>query len=233
MVRERSRHGIRAFLTLLGTAIAAAGVGVFLSPHRHAHAQVLVDEAALLERAAASRAKGREDAPVLIYEISDFQCPYCRRFARDVFPLIDSTYVATGKVQWVFVNLPLPSHPRSWGAAKAALCAGAVADAFWSFRDRLFATQREWVDSSDALRTFVRLAREAGIPVAPFQDCLFMDRVAPLLLEDVLFAATADVTGTPTFIIHPNHNVVGLKSFEEWQMVIEAALERRAAEEGR
>ena len=213
---------------MLGMLAACLCSGMLLVSPSPASAQLLVDETELLARAAASRAKGMQDAPVLVYEISDFQCPYCSNFASTVFPLIDSLYVQTGRVQWVFVNLPLPSHPRAWGAAKAALCAGAVADEFWSYRERLFSEQRKWVGADDATHVFIQFAREAGIPVAAFQDCLLMDRVAPLLLEDVLFAAKTDVSGTPTFIIHPDRNVVGFKSFEEWQVIIEAALERHA-----
>ena len=42
--------------------------------------------------------------------MSHFQCPYCAQFAQDVFPSIDSAYVRTGLVQWVYVNLPLPAQ---------------------------------------------------------------------------------------------------------------------------
>src|SRR5512143_451475 len=75
--------------------------------------------AALLERAGMSRAKGEKGAPVTVMEISDFQCPFCGQFAREVYPRLDSAYVKTGKVQWVFVNLPLPNHANSWLAAEA------------------------------------------------------------------------------------------------------------------
>lgn len=185
------------------------------------------DEATLIHRAAASRALGREDAPVLVYEITDFQCPYCARFADTVFPLIDSAFVATGKVQWVFVNLPLPSHTRSWSAAKAAMCAGGVADMFWPLRERLFRDQNEWSAAPDPFQVFARYAGELGVPAEPFRECMMMDRVVSILLEDVLFAATARVSGTPTFIIHPDQNIVGFKTFEQWQMLLESALERQ------
>lgn len=179
------------------------------------------------DRAAVSRAKGYEQAPILVYEIADFQCPYCARFSNDVFPKLDRAYVQTGKVQWVFVNLPLPPHPKAWAAAEAALCAGAVADSFWPFHNRLFAHQREWSDAEDPMPIFLRYAEEAEIPIDEFRDCMVADHVAQLLLKDVVFAATARVNGTPTFIIDGEKSIVGLKSFEEWKEILEEALKKR------
>ena len=48
----------------------------------------------------AARTKGVATAPVTIYEMSDFQCPYCRRFSLETFPALEREYVATGKVRW-------------------------------------------------------------------------------------------------------------------------------------
>jgi protein-disulfide isomerase len=222
--RRWSRRGVMATV-VLGT-LGAGGTELTAQDATPAPA------AALIERALESRAKGDARASVVVFEVADFQCPYCARFSRTVFPAIDSVYIRTGKVQWVFVNLPLPSHHRAWGAAKAALCAGAVGDAFWSVHQRLFSGQPEWSTARDAAMVFTRYAHEAGVPLEPFRDCLLNDRVAPLILEDILFAAQQRVGGTPTFLISPDHKLVGLKSFEEWQVLIEDAL-RRLRENGR
>jgi len=181
-----------------------------------------------IERAAASRARGREDAPVLVYEIADFQCPFCARFSREVFPRLDSAYVQEGDVQWVFVNLPLPNHPRAWAAAEAALCAGAVADAFWTLHDRLFNGRDEWSEAPDPLEVFMRYAEEAGIPIEPFRECIVTDLVAPLLLKDIIFAASSRLSGTPTFVIDQERVIVGHRSYEEWQEILGEALRKKA-----
>nr|PZN89184.1 MAG: hypothetical protein DIU52_14705 [bacterium] len=189
-------------------------------------------ERSLQKRAAASRAKGAESAPVLVFEVADFQCPYCARFWKETFPRLDSAYIRTGKVRWVFVNLPLPSHPHAWAAAEAALCAGATGGDFWFLHDRLFANQREWSALADPLPVFIRYAREGGVSEPEFRACIEADLVAPLILEDVIFAARAGVRGTPAFLTSEDQTVVGLKSFEEWEQVLEEAL-RRAAAAGR
>jgi protein-disulfide isomerase len=180
----------------------------------------------LLERAALSRAKGQAGAPVMVYEIADFQCPHCARFAREVFPRIDSAFVKTGKVQWFFVNLPQPMHGNAWLATEAALCAGAVADRFWVMHERLFATQNDWANAPDAASAFSRFAKDAGVPSDPFQDCMIADRLAALIIQDIIFAVNARISGTPAFIINNEQMVVGVKPFEEWRELLEKALKK-------
>jgi len=206
------RSSIRAALALL-LCLAPPG----------AQAQERDGRADLLERAAMSRAKGSERAPVTVFEIADFQCPYCAEFAADVFPRIDEEFIRTGRVQWVFVNLPLPNHRQAWAAAEAALCAGAVAGRFWTMHDRLFEAQAAWSSGEGAARLFSRYAREAGVPQAEYDRCVAEDSVAPLILQDVLGASASEIGATPTFIVNREQKVVGLQSFEEWKELLERA----------
>ncbi len=186
----------------------------------------LAQDSKLTERAATNRVKGNLDAHVVVFEFADFQCPYCARFAREVFPRIDSAYVRTGKVQWIFVNLPLPNHANAWGAAEAAMCAGAAGEKFWPLHDRLFLNQQDWSVASDPAPIFARYAREAGVPMAEWQACVAADRTAALLIRDVLYASNARVSGTPAFVINNEPIFVGMKTFEEWRDLLEAALKR-------
>jgi protein-disulfide isomerase len=179
----------------------------------------------MLKQAAESRSKGPDGAPVLVYEISDFQCPHCRRFAVDVFPQIDSAYIRTNRVQWVFVSLPMPSHLNSWAAAEAALCAGAVANRFWALHDRLFESHAEWANATQPGPILARYAREAGVPMDAWSACVAEDRVAPLILQDVIFGSR--VTGTPTFVVNNQQTVVGVKTFAEWREILDGLLKQR------
>ncbi|HEX6587927.1 MAG TPA: thioredoxin domain-containing protein [Longimicrobiales bacterium] len=204
------------------TVLSAALLCAMAAP---AIAQTSANEGtAVLEAAAEARARGSRDAPVVVFEIADFQCPYCARFAEEVFPSIDSAYVQTGQVQWVFVNLPLPAHREAWGAAEAALCAGAADGSFWEVHDLLYARQREWSGAPDAAPRFLAYAAEAGIAGPEYARCIAEDRVAPLIIQDLLGAAAADISGTPTFIVNRQSRVVGLRTFEEWREILDAAL---------
>lgn len=182
-------------------------------------------QARLLRQAAESRSKGAAGAPVLVYEISDFQCPYCRKFAVEVFPQIDSAYIRTNRVQWVFVSLPMPSHMNAWVAAEAALCAGAVANRFWWMHDRIFASHAEWSVAADPGPIMARHARDAGVPMEAWEACVAEDRVAPLILQDVIFGSR--VSGTPTYIVNNQQTVVGVKTFAEWREILDGLLRKR------
>lgn len=187
------------------------------------------DDDGLLQRAVASRTKGADSAQVTVYEIADFQCPYCAQFAATVGPRLDEAYVQTGRIQWVFLNLPLHTHPFAWPAAEAAVCAGGLGDAFWPMHDRLFQEQATWSAERDPMPSFQRYAEEMGVPGDGFRDCMTRDRVAALLLQDITSVVGAQITGTPTFIIIKGRDVVsrvvGLKTFEEWTELLDSALE--------
>jgi protein-disulfide isomerase len=181
-----------------------------------------------VEKASSSRSKGADDAPVLVYEIADFECSHCARFAIEVFPQIDSAFVKTGKVQWVYVNLPVPTHPTSWLAHEAALCAGAVADRFWQMHDMLYASQEAWMSASDPFAMLDRFAKELEIPAAPFRNCTETDAVSSLLLQDIMFAMAGRINGTPAFIVDNEQSVMGLKSFEEWKSILEPLIKAKS-----
>src|SRR5690606_28760493 len=107
----------------------------------------------------------------------------------------------------------------AWLAAEAALCAGAVSNRFWIMHDRLFVASAEWIEADDPSAVLARYARESGVTMDLYTQCVEKDRVAPLILQDVIFGSR--VTGTPTFIVNNQRTVVGLKSFEEWKEILE------------
>jgi protein-disulfide isomerase len=181
----------------------------------------------VLARASRGREKGA-GARVSVVEISDFQCPYCRQFFETTYRRFDSAYVKTGKVQLVYINLPLPMHNQAYGAAEAAMCAGAQGK-FWEMHDRLFATQREWGGQADAAQRFARFALELKLDPAAYRDCVDNDRTAPLILNDAMQATGAGVNGTPAFIVNRTQMLNGAVTFEQLSAAVEAALAAPAA----
>lgn len=196
--------------------------GVLLSTAHTTYAQ----DTKVAERAATGRQKGAPDASVTVYEIADFQCPFCSRFAREVMPHIDSAYVKTGKVKWIYVNLPLPNHANSWLAAEAAMCAGGVGNQFWAMHDRLFANQSEWAPLVDPAPTFARYAKQIGLSEDAYGACTASDKTASILVRDLLNAAAAGVTGTPAFVINNEPIFAGYRPFEEWRDLLDTALKK-------
>lgn len=149
----------------------------------------------------ANRAKGRGDAPITMYEMSDFQCPFCRSFTLETMPALEREYVATGKLRVVYINLPLPSvHKNAMLAAQAALCA-AEQRRFWPMHDELFRHQEAWATLADPRPYFLALGDSAGAGRAPFARCLATDATAAAVQSDAQRARRAGAKSTPTFYI--------------------------------
>lgn len=222
-IRPAARVTILMLMLALayGRGLGAPLAGQTSAAEAGAHAAT----SAAVERALESRARGNEDASVVVFEIADFQCPHCARFAATVGPELHERYVDTGEVQWVFVNLPLHTHPLAWHAAEAALCAGAAGDAFWPMHDRIFAEQERWGAAADPAAHFARYAAELEVPTEAYSACVEDDAVASLILQDLGSAVSAGVTGTPTFIVMKDDQVVdrivGIRTVEEWAKVLD------------
>jgi protein-disulfide isomerase len=138
---------------------------------------------------------GARNAPLAIVAYSDFQCPYCARFADTTFRDLEKQYISKGKVLFAFRHLPLTRiHPQAFSAAAAATCA-AEQGKFWEMHDRLFAATRQLSDSS-----WPSFARELRLDVSRFQSCL-VDSGPAVVQKDVELAHALQVTGTPTFLI--------------------------------
>src|SRR5262249_55804702 len=106
----------------------------------------------------AARSKGARAAPVTVYEMADFQCPACRMCRVAVLPTRERELVATGKVRWVFINLPLTNlHPNAVAAAEVAMCA-ARQGRFWQTHDALYAEQDTWAKLPDPGPTLSAIA---------------------------------------------------------------------------
>jgi protein-disulfide isomerase len=148
-----------------------------------------------------SRTKGSARAPVTVYEMSDFQCPYCRQFARETFPALERTYINSGKVRWVFINLPLTDiHEHASAAAQLALCA-AQQKGFWRIHDLLFLHQETWAPLKEAGPFFLSLADSAGISKPALLTCLESPETLQAVMADAEGAARSGASSTPTFYI--------------------------------
>jgi protein-disulfide isomerase len=149
----------------------------------------------------ASRTLGSSTAPITVYEMSDFQCPYCRRFSLETFPALEREYVATGKVRWVFVNFPLTSlHSNAVPAAETALCA-AKQSAFWPVHDLLFKHQETWAPLKEPAAFFLSLADSAKISKPALLECVRSPATRAEVRAEAEGAERSGASSTPTFYI--------------------------------
>jgi len=171
--------------------------------------------------------KGNGSAKVALIEFSDYQCPFCSRYSRDTLPQIAGDYIDTGKIKYVFRDLPLSFHKLAFKAAEAAHCAGAQ-DKFWEMHDVLFQNP-----SALAPEQLAAHAKTVGVDDAQFQQCLTTGKFAADINKDIADAGAAGITGTPAFlvgVIQPDGRVKvvkklsGAKPFAEFKAALDAAL---------
>jgi protein-disulfide isomerase len=176
----------------------------------------------------AGRVRGAVTAPVTVYEMSDFQCPYCREFATTTFPAIDSAYVATGKVRWAFVNFPLTNiHHNAVPAAEVALCA-AQQGAFWRVHDLLYRHQDVWAPLKEPAAFFLTLADSARISRPALLACLQSPATEDAIRADAQGAERSGASSTPTFYIEGGL-LVGAQPLPVFRQVLDSILRVKAA----
>jgi protein-disulfide isomerase len=176
----------------------------------------------------ATRSTGRADAPVTVFEMSDFQCPFCRHFALETLPALEREYVASGKVRLIFVNFPMTNlHPNAWAAAEVAICA-AQQQKFWPVHDILFQRQERWAPLKTPGAYLVALADSAGTDSASMARCAASDASRAAVQADSTAAARAGAHGTPTFYIEGGL-IAGDAPVEVFREVLDSVYKSRAA----
>src|SRR5437870_2964473 len=139
--------------------------------------------------------KGDRKARVAVIEFSDYQCPFCGRYVTNTFSQIENDYVETGKVKYVFRDLPLEFHKNAFKAAEAAHCAGEQGK-FWEMHDLLFQNQ-----AALAPEQLPGYAKSLGLSEAGFSRCMESGQFAAGIKKDIADAGTVGISGTPTFLI--------------------------------
>lgn len=146
---------------------------------------------------------GSSNASVTMIEFSDFQCPFCGQFFSQTLPDVEKNYVDSGKVKFVFKNMPLTNlHPNARSAAMAAECANEQ-DKFWEYHNTLFENQTSWsgLDATDATKMFKQYASELGLDANSFNSCIDSEKYANTVDKDFQDGTSYGVNGTPTFFI--------------------------------
>ncbi len=142
--------------------------------------------------------KGNADAPVTVTVFGDFQCPSCAVAYQRIEGGIDTTYIETGKVKFIYHDFPLPMHPNAIPAAQAARAAGAQGK-FWAMHDLLYARQTEWGEDSDVTKRLKSYAAELGLDQQAFDKALDDKQYDSVLTAAVTDGTKQGINATPTY----------------------------------
>lgn len=171
--------------------------------------------------------KGNPNAPILIVEYSDYDCPFCKNF-HETMNQIMNEYGVTGKVAWAYRQFPIPQlHPNAPRISEAALCVGEVAgnDAFWKFSDLIF--QERDINEATNITRIPEYARTAGADPAAFQACLESGTQKAVVEASYNEGVAAGIQGTPhSFVLIGNQQaaIEGAQPYEVVKQIVENLL---------
>lgn len=172
-------------------------------------------------------AQGSEAAPLVIVEFSDYQCSFCARHTKQTYPEIYEKYIKTGKLRYVFMDKPLPSHDMSAQVAEAAHCA-AEQGKFREMHEKL-------LYEPESQKDLTTLASKLDLDIKKFESCMNSKKYAAKVASNLSLANRLEVPSVPGFVIasrDPNNPqkvkgisfIRGAKPFSRFQMEIEQAL---------
>lgn len=144
--------------------------------------------------------KGSESAPVEITEYADYQCPFCQTFATLQMPTIEERLIKTGKLRWRYRDFPLQQHEFARLAAHSAACADEQGK-YWQQHDRIYEGQAEWSAARDAGDHFRNYARDIGLDLARYDQCMKSGKYAGRIQASLEEGQRAGVASTPTLLV--------------------------------
>jgi protein-disulfide isomerase len=142
--------------------------------------------------------KGNPNAPIMVIEYSDYECPFCKSF-HDTMNLIMDEFGASGDVAWVYRQFPVLG-PSSLRAAEAAYCVGDLggSNAFFAFSDAVFEREANTRTNMARLSDYAEIA---GVNPSEFETCLESGKMAAKTQAAIEEGRLAGIQGTPHSIV--------------------------------
>lgn len=147
--------------------------------------------------------RGDPDAAVAVVEFSDFGCPFCARFARNTFPIVEREYIEAGTIRWRYVPVAF-GFPGGELMGAAAVCAAELGgdEVFWRVHD-LFYTRQQALRGDDARPRLLEWVAELGVDRRELSACIDAPETSELLRKHTEEAAVKwRARGTPTFVVN-------------------------------
>ncbi len=138
---------------------------------------------------------GPSNAPMVLVEYGDYQCPYCGA----AYPIVKKVQKELGaKLRFVFRNFPITNaHPYAQWAAETAEAAAAQGK-FWEMHDYLYENQGSLGDEA----FFANYEKRLKLDSAKLNRELAQHVYAARIQEDFMSGVRSGVNGTPTFFIN-------------------------------
>lgn len=196
---ESKKFELSPSLSILLAGVLIAGAIIFVNLHP-AQPTVPAEEPTVQANVSAPSASdhivGSPDAPIVLVEYSDFQCPYCAVIHPTLKRIVEES---NGEIAWVYRHLPLASiHPQALPAALASECIAEQLgqNGFWAFADNMFADQ-----SGMSATRYSAFAGQLGADVAQFNACVESKKYLSAIDTQAREAQSNGGTGTPFTVV--------------------------------
>ena len=161
-------------------------------------------------------ALGPADAPITIVEFSDFNCPHCQRWHREVSAELFATY--PDQIRFIYKDFPIVGGGSvGFATAHAANCAREQ-DAYWEYHNAMFSGAYP-LDPDG----FAAASEDLGLDTRALMECFGSERYVEEIQGDFQYGVSLGINGTPTFFIN-GIALTGAQPLVEFTRVINAEL---------
>jgi len=160
---------------------------------------------------------GKDSSNLTIIMYSSYNCTFCRRFFKDVYPQIKINYIDSSKVKFVVKFLELSNDKYVIKSLKTAICINKYGN-FEKLNELLLIDPKVvYTQEFDAVvEDFI--GKDSFVA-----ECMLGGDADNYLKENLKEFKSIGLTGTPTFII--NNNIYkGFRDYENFKKVIEKEL---------
>lgn len=213
---------------LVGTGVYFSGTNPKRTLNQEQMKQAGVETVNLRPVSSKEHILGNPNAPVVIVEYSDTECPFCKQF-HETMKRVMNEYGKDGKVAWVYRHMPIDGlHKKARKEAEASECAAELGgnSKFWDYVDQIYSR----TNSNDSLdpAELPKIAKDIKLDEKKFNECLESGRMAKIVSEDVLDGTNAGARGTPQSVLITRTgekvSIKGAQPFDVLKAVIDAAL---------
>jgi protein-disulfide isomerase len=152
----------------------------------------------ILEKGVTGPARGPKDAPVLIVEFGDLQCPACKQAQQPIEALV----AAEPNARFVFQNFPLEMHNWAMKGAEYSDCVGRASNgAFWKFISNVYETQQD-ITADNVDEKLTAIADGAGLKGSEIAACAAKPETKARVEASIKLGKEVEVSSTPTLFIN-------------------------------
>ena len=165
---------------------------------------------------------GSQNAEISIVEFGDYQCTFCYKFHQNTLNTIQSDYIDSGKINYVYRDFPL-NGSDSILAAEATYCANDQEN-YWQYHNLLF---ENWAGENTGwitMNSLTQFAVDLKLDISEFKNCLTSHKYYQKVIDNENYAKKININATPSFLIFNNEEVIriiGAQQLDKFRTAIE------------